>query len=457
MVGMSDYQEGWPILPGVLTDVEKVKNALEQKGFHVVTGKNLSRDQLRTAIEDFINRYGHGKDNRLIFYFAGHGHTKTLSYGDEMGYFVPVDTPNPNRDEAGFLAKSFNMESMEVYAKTIQSKHALFLFDSCFSGSIFSLSRAVPENISYKTSEPVRQFIAAGSAGETVPDESIFQGQFIRALNGEGDLDGDGYVTGMELGEFLQQTVINYSKGSQHPQYGKIRNPNLDKGDFVFSLLDRRHIEKSVDSIVQERVKLEHKLFKIKRERKRTAAMQLLEEEKRKLEEVKKRLKEERERIASLPIEVTTPAIPEKGEVVNLTHQPLRDSYEAMLRRDGLVAYEKMKGNILKNTLDNYVALVQNRIYKNLKIPLDTELDDRVVVSFNLYSKGNIDKPKLLKASQEDKFNGLAFVAILDSIPFPEFPADVKKDKLHIKINFDYKTSSSFLLPQARLSATYDE
>jgi hypothetical protein len=30
--------------------------------------------------------------------------------------------------------------------------------------------------------------------------------------------------------------VINYTKESQHPQYGKIRDRNLDKGDFVFAL-----------------------------------------------------------------------------------------------------------------------------------------------------------------------------------------------------------------------------
>jgi hypothetical protein len=43
-------------------------------------------------------------------------------------------------------------------------------------------------------------------------------------------------VTGTELGLFLENTVINYSKGTQHPQYGKIRDPYLDKGDFVFKL-----------------------------------------------------------------------------------------------------------------------------------------------------------------------------------------------------------------------------
>jgi formylglycine-generating enzyme required for sulfatase activity len=236
VIGVSDYTAGWPDLPGVKKDVRLVKEALENAGFNVVVKQDLDRRGLEDAFNDFINQYGHNPDARLLFYFAGHGHTMKLAYGGDMGYIIPTNAPNPNRDEKGFLAKAMDMEMIEVYAKRIQSKHAMFLFDSCFSGSIFALTRAVPENINYKTSKPVRQFITAGSAEEKVPDESIFRSQFIAALQGEGDTDKDGYVTGVELGEFLQNKVINYSHGSQHPQYGKIQNPHLDKGDFVFPL-----------------------------------------------------------------------------------------------------------------------------------------------------------------------------------------------------------------------------
>jgi len=53
-------------------------------------------------------------------------------------------------------------------------------------------------------------------------------------LNGEADLDRNNFITGSELGDYLQSNVVNYTMSRQHPQYGKIRNPNLDKGDFVF-------------------------------------------------------------------------------------------------------------------------------------------------------------------------------------------------------------------------------
>lgn len=236
VIGVSEYRAGWPKLPGVKSDMRAVRAALQDQGFKVEVVNDPDRAQLTNAFTSFINRHGRDQGNRLLFYYAGHGHTQKLAYGDEMGYIIPVDAPNPNRDKNGFLDAALDMQQIEVYAKRIQAKHALFLFDSCFSGSIFALSRAVPENISYKTAKPVRQFITAGGAGETVPDESIFRRQFVTALTGEGDVDGDGYVTGTELGEFLQKTVVNYSRGAQHPQYGKIRNPRLDKGDFVFQL-----------------------------------------------------------------------------------------------------------------------------------------------------------------------------------------------------------------------------
>ena len=239
LIGASAYTNGWPKLPQVPDDLRAVRAVLERQGFAVTEVIDPDHRALRRAFDEFINAHGadeDSKDNRLLFYFAGHGHTLDESFGGKMGYILPVDTPPPQRDPAGFRATALDMHQIEVYARRIQAKHALFLFDSCFSGSIFALSRGIPEPISYKAARPVRQFITSGGADEKVPDESIFRAQWVAALNGEGDLTGDGYVTGAELGLFLEDTVANYSQGSQHPQYGTIRDPRLDKGDFVFQV-----------------------------------------------------------------------------------------------------------------------------------------------------------------------------------------------------------------------------
>ena len=237
VIGVSNYTHGWPSLPGVKIDIKAVSKALQKNGFHVVKIIDPNSRELGDAFTHFITQYGNKIDNRLLFYFAGHGYTRNKKLnGDLLGYIVPTDAPNPQRDLNGFLNTALLMKQMEVYTASINAKHALFLFDSCFSGTLFTRSRAIPELISEQTTKPVRQFITAGTAQEKVPDVSIFRQQFIAALNGEGDQNHDGYLTGTELGQFLQNTVTYYSQGAQHPQYGKSRYPQLDKGDFIFKV-----------------------------------------------------------------------------------------------------------------------------------------------------------------------------------------------------------------------------
>ena len=103
------------------------------------------------------------------------------------------------------------MEQVLSWAKQIEFKHTLFLFDSCFSGSVHQ-SRAVtvPEDISYLTAKPVRQYISARSANYPVPTVRVFHNLFIRANNGKADLDKDGYVTGVELDMFLHKQILQF-------------------------------------------------------------------------------------------------------------------------------------------------------------------------------------------------------------------------------------------------------
>lgn len=237
VIGNSEYTQGWPDLPGVEKDLHLVAQTLSAQGFEVAKASNLSKEALDSAFSSFILNYGKSTNNRLLFYFAGHGHTIGTNYGDKLGYIVPSNAPDPNIDAMAFQTMAMEMAQLEIYAKRIESKHALFVFDACFSGSVFGSSRAIPEVISYKTRQPVRQFISSGNENEKVPDESIFRRQFVEAISSSvADMNEDGYLTGTELGRFLQTSVINYSRGTQHPQYGKINNPSLNRGDFVFAV-----------------------------------------------------------------------------------------------------------------------------------------------------------------------------------------------------------------------------
>ena len=238
LIGVSDY-ENWPSLPDVKNDIAEVAAVLTEHGFLVKTVMN-PRDYaaLDQAFRNFINdeHIGQARENRLLFYFAGHGATLKRDGQGDMGYLVAAAAPLIRDDRAGFLRNALDMETIAGYAKNLAAKHALFIFDSCFAGSIFDMTRGVPEEITYKAAQPVRQFITSGSKDQTVPAVSIFRPLLVDALRGSGDYDQDGYITGSELGYVLDKRVVKSSRGQYTPQYGKLNDVNFDEGDFVFQL-----------------------------------------------------------------------------------------------------------------------------------------------------------------------------------------------------------------------------
>ena len=238
VVGNGNYTNGWDPLDGALKDVKEVETVLKKHGFHVTLKKNSTKAQFDRAFAEFVLKSGKDANNRLLFYYAGHGYTRKSAAGEDLGYLVMVDAPAPKVDEVSFELQSVDMKWLVTQAEKILARHALFIFDSCFSGTILNArdQLTAPESISDNIKYPVRQFITAGRAGEVVPDYSHFKQAFLDLLGGRVDEPfPDGYITGEELGFYLKNQVPVYNS-AQHPQYGKIRNPKLDKGDFVFVL-----------------------------------------------------------------------------------------------------------------------------------------------------------------------------------------------------------------------------
>ena len=232
VIGVTSYVH-WDRLINPVRDAHEVGAALERQGFDVSRLDDPDAETLRGRLNAFA--YGDaGRDRkaRLVVFFAGHGHTEKTASG-QRGFILPRDAPRPEDDRVAFMSKAISMEDIEELATGMLAKHVLFIFDSCFSGTLLR-GEAHPGPITRMTTKKVRQFITAGSAAEQVPDESVFQTSLLNALLGDADQTGDGYVTGEELGWYLKGKVMEYSRGAQTPQYGKINDPNLDQGDMVF-------------------------------------------------------------------------------------------------------------------------------------------------------------------------------------------------------------------------------
>ena len=242
VIGNGSYpaKNGWNPLPGAVNDVKGVAETLERHGFNVTLKIDVTKTEFNKAFSDFIYESGKDKDNRLLFYYAGHGYTTKSATGEDLGYLVMLDTPHPE-NEAEFDLYGIDMVKFVSDSKKIHAKHVLFMFDSCFSGTVLNLrNRATPPHITDRIKNPVRQFITAGRADEPVPDRSEFKKAFLNLLEGRvEEPTPDGYLTGIELGDYLYRTVPKFSQG-QHPQHGKIHDQQLNTGDFVFVLPQSR-------------------------------------------------------------------------------------------------------------------------------------------------------------------------------------------------------------------------
>ncbi|EDN68461.1 conserved hypothetical protein [Beggiatoa sp. PS] len=100
LIGESDYTHSWQDLNAIPGELQLVEDLLKSQDFQVETVLNLNASQLRNTINHFINQYGFQKENRLLFFYSGHGHTH-----NDKGYLVPIDVPHPNVDEKVFCKK----------------------------------------------------------------------------------------------------------------------------------------------------------------------------------------------------------------------------------------------------------------------------------------------------------------------------------------------------------------
>lgn len=265
LIGNSQYTH-WQDLPGVRVDMAEVRDALKKQGFNVVSfdendepvldrpAMNLTKAEFRRQMNLFVETYGGVYGNRLLIYYAGHGYTARLPDKRTMGYLVMRDAPEmPSAEESimeGLSAEqlrpfnhaAISMDEMNLFARNIIARHALFVFDSCFSGTVlFSGSRGprVPPYITPEVAEPVRQFLTAGNEFQEVKDDGTFRKAFVEGISGRADAyfdnrPKDGLVFATELYLYVRDEVKQYTDNKQTPVFGKSAQQELARGDFVF-------------------------------------------------------------------------------------------------------------------------------------------------------------------------------------------------------------------------------
>lgn len=237
LVGIDDYQK-WPRLQYAVRDAEGVGQLLVQKfGFapeRVLTLKNeqATRNGILAAFHDRLAHRGVQPNDRIFVFFAGHGATRRLSSGRDLGYIIPWDA-----DPDKLATDAIPMTEIQNIAESLQAKHALFVMDACYSGLGLTRGAANASFLRDNARRLGRQMLTAGGADQLVSDggpngHSVFTWTLMQALGGKGDLNGDGLITATELAAYVAPAVSSVSR--QTPAFGSL--PGSEGGEFVFEL-----------------------------------------------------------------------------------------------------------------------------------------------------------------------------------------------------------------------------
>lgn len=253
VIGINEYKAAPPLRYAV-NDAQAIADILKDKfGF---PEENvcllLDKEATRSAISHhYLSLTSTNINDRVVVFFAGHGHTVRVRNG-EVGFLVPYDGTPQN------LASLIRWDELTRNGDLIDAKHIIFLMDACYGG--LAITRALkPGSMRFLRDmllRPARQVLTAGKANEVVadlggplPDHSVFTGHLLEGFAGEA-ADTDGLITANGLMAYVYYKVSRDPESQQTPHFGYLAGD----GDMIFSApqLSEEHedLQKDEDILV---------------------------------------------------------------------------------------------------------------------------------------------------------------------------------------------------------------
>jgi hypothetical protein len=251
-IGINEYQH-WQKLKNAVNDAVDFQQVLIDKlGFAAPIEPLINERATQTAIRSLVEdenglRKIVQKDDNLILFFAGHGHTHVVEVGTqtiETGYLIPVEASDSNR-----YSEYIEIDPFLKSVAKLPAKHILVILDSCHSGFALGEVKQYRDAVTYTkdlSSKISRRVITSALReqpaidGGPIPGHSLFTGTLINGFNsGEADLDGNGLISSSELGLFLQQKVGQASESKQTPDFGAFHFD--DRGEMIILILPKNN------------------------------------------------------------------------------------------------------------------------------------------------------------------------------------------------------------------------
>jgi peptidoglycan/xylan/chitin deacetylase (PgdA/CDA1 family)/uncharacterized caspase-like protein len=274
IIGIDDYQN-WPKLRYAVNDANGIKEILVRryrfKPENILTLLNgeATRERILSVLGDTMaNPEKVKRDDRVVVFFAGHGITRKLPNGRDLGYIVPMEA-----DVQSYQGQSISMTNFQDISEAIPAKHIFFVMDSCYSG--LALTRgmgaapASTENFLKEMGRRLaRQMLTAGGADQQVADNgpnghSVFTWTLMQGLEGRADLNGDGFITASELAGYVGPIVSSLSH--QTPAFGNL--PGSEGGEVVFELKhENEFLSELSTQLDEESIRINSELDRVRKE-----------------------------------------------------------------------------------------------------------------------------------------------------------------------------------------------
>lgn len=186
VIGIDKYKN-WQSLRNAVNDAFGFQQILINKlGFSTLIAPLENETATKAAITSLVEDelpIMLRKDDNLILFFAGHGHTRIHEVGDrviETGYLIPVEASASDR-----YSEYIEIDSFLKSVARLPAKHILVIFDSCHSGFALGEIKQYRDAVSYtrdlnqKVSRRVitsalREQLALD--GGPIPNHSLFTG-----------------------------------------------------------------------------------------------------------------------------------------------------------------------------------------------------------------------------------------------------------------------------------------
>lgn len=230
IIGINDYKDSRiPDLKTAINDAQALGSLLNKRyGFKVemLLGEKATKRGIDHALRGLASSTS--EEDSVLIYYAGHGDLDR-QYND--GWWIPVDAKGG--DSITYLDNTMVQKAV----RNMKARHVLLISDSCYSGTLFGQSRAIPPVINEKYylnlyNEKSRWGMTSGNK-EPVADDgaaghSIFAYQLIRTL----EKNERPYVSTQEIYARIAPIIGNNSE--QTPMCRPIRNSGDQGGEFIF-------------------------------------------------------------------------------------------------------------------------------------------------------------------------------------------------------------------------------